>query len=53
MISYKLVSNKQIIPFGNPIGIDSNNIIAYSSDEETNPHKKKYSVVLNSNVWNM
>ena len=43
MISYKLVSNKQIIPFGQQIGIDSKNIIAYSSDEKTNPNIKKYS----------
>jgi glutathionylspermidine amidase/synthetase len=40
---YKLVLNNKIIPFGQPIGIDSNNIIAYSSDEKTNSHKKKYS----------
>ena len=33
----------RIIPFGEPIGIDSNNIIAYSSNQDTNPHRKIYS----------
>lgn len=48
MESYNLVfansdNPNKIIPFGQPIGIDLNNIIAYSSDVQTNPHRKKYS----------
>ena len=48
MESYKLVfanfdNPNKIIPFGQPIGIDLNNIIAFSSDVQTNPHTKKYS----------
>jgi len=48
MESYKLLftnsdNPNKIIPFAQPIGIDLNNIIAYSSDVQTNSHKKKYS----------
>lgn len=51
MKSYKLVyansdNPNKIIPFGQPIGIDLNNIIAYSSDNSTNSHRKKYSYLI-------
>jgi len=32
-----------IIPFGQPIGKTSNNILAFSSDNDTNPHTNIYS----------
>jgi glutathionylspermidine amidase/synthetase len=32
-----------IIPFGKPIGIDKNYVVAFSSDENTNPNTDNYS----------